>query len=219
MSPAMLFLVYGSVVVLSSTLVLAGLAGLLRVRGVSARSSRLVMGIGVVWVLAHLGVAVSPIDVPGLLSSLLVLGSSLVCAALLARTAGTQGALVALAVTASIVDVVSFSGGVTAWLLTSESEGVARALRFLTVTLQTEAGLVAVVGIGDLAFLGAFYLGLVRHGGRPGIVGSSLVGALLIALAVGLLRGGAFGIPFMAVAVVALSLRWRRKPVAQPCEG
>ena len=63
------------------------------------------------------------------------------------------------------------------------------ALRYLTVTFPVERGLVAVVGIGDLAFLGTFHRALVRLGKRPLMVSLGLVSALLVALAVGLARG------------------------------
>ncbi len=211
MSLAASFLAYSSIVILSSVLVLLGILGVGRL------SPRSVTVLGIAWVTTHVVLGASGASGSAVLSSLLVMGSSVFIAILLARTASTPGALVALAATASIVDIVSFSGGATRWLLSSESGAVSSALRYLTVTLRSDAGLAAVVGIGDLAFLGTFYLGLVREGRRPRTACTSLVGALLVALAVGLAVGGAFGIPFMAVAVVALSRKRAEDSVSEPC--
>ncbi|MGD2069961.1 MAG: hypothetical protein PVI57_14915 [Gemmatimonadota bacterium] len=208
------FPVYAVVLVLSGAVVLFA----------ATRASRMAWRplalIGAAWAVAHVGLAVTPgANRLLIVSNLLVLGSAALGGAMLARTVRSPGALVTLAVTASIVDIVSFSGGPTRWLLSSELDSLSVVLRYLAVTTPSATGTVAVVGIGDLALLGCFFLGLRVTGRSRLVVGSSLVGALLVALVVGLLRGGAFGIPFMAAVVVALSLRSQEESPGEPCPG
>lgn len=143
-------------------------------------------------------------------SNVLVLGSGAVGAALLARAMPTPGALAALAVTASVVDVVSFSTGPTRWLLDSGSAEVSTALRYLAVSIPWSGRTVPVVGVGDLLIFGALFLALRELGHRGWAAGAVLSVGLLLALAVGLVRGGAFGIPFMAAGAVALSVGAQR---------
>lgn len=208
------FPVYSVVLVLSGSVVLVGAT---RVSRLARRPLAL---IGAAWAVAHVGLAVTP-GANGLLivSNLLVLGSAALGGTMLARTVRSRGALVTLAVTASVVDIVSFSGGPTRWLLSSELDSLSLALRYLAVTIPSANGTVAVVGIGDLALLGCFFLGLRATGHPRLVVGAGLVGALLVALVVGLVRGGAFGIPFMAAVVVALSLRSHEESSCEPCAG
>jgi len=141
------------------------------------------------------------------LSNGFVLATSIWGAALISRTVRTAPALVALALAASVADMVSFSGGPTRWLL--DSEGLRGGLAYLAVSLPRAEGTVAVVGIGDLLLFGSFFLALSALDRPPRWVFAALIVALWFALAVGLARGGAFGIPFMAAAVLVL-LRWPR---------
>ena len=142
-------------------------------------------------------------------SNALVLGSAAGVAAVLARTVHTAGSLVALAFTASLVDVLSFSSGPTRWLLSADSP--TDVLRYLAVSFPLTGDQIAVVGIGDLVVLGTLFLGLTQQGHRRSVALTVVAAGLLIALWVGLARGGAFGIPFMAAGAIALIvLGWRR---------
>jgi hypothetical protein len=67
------------------------------------------------------------------LSNVLILGTTIGAATVLARTVRVPGALATLAVTASVVDIVSFTTGPTRWLLSSDSAAVASALLYLAV--------------------------------------------------------------------------------------
>jgi hypothetical protein len=140
-------------------------------------------------------------------SNILVLGSSVGGALLLARTVPSSGALVTLAVTASVVDVVSFLTGPTRWLLDAGVGGTHRAVQYLAVCVPYAGSVVPAVGIGDLLLFGVFFLGLERQGTPRWMSLGVLSLGLLVALGFGLWLGGAFGIPFMAVGTVALSLR------------
>lgn len=197
------YAVFALVIVVSSTFVTLGAAWI----------TRFDINVQVVlagwWLAMHSAAFLSGFGGPWL-SNALVLGSAAGVAALLARTVRTPGSLVALAVTASLVDIVSFLGGPTRFLLDAGSNSISDPLRYLAVSMSVDGDLIAVVGIGDLLIFGVLFLGL-RGQGHPGrSVGAVLAGGLLAALLVGLLRGGAFGIPFMAIGVIALMYRSRR---------
>lgn len=187
------FATYGGIIVAAASLVAAGAEALAR----GARGT--VSVVCVVLVALHLAIAVLGVPAPPLMSSALVLTSSIAGAVLLGRALAAPGAVVVFAITASVVDIVSFSGGATRWLLTADTPSTSRALQFLTVSVSRGEGMVAVVGIGDLLVFGALYLALRSSDCRRTTVLVGLLAALLVALVVGLLRGGAFGIPFMAL--------------------
>lgn len=81
------------------------------------------------------------------------------------------------------------------------------------------AASIPVVGVGDLLLFGTFYLGLSQQGVRPWASVTILTSGLLVALAVGIARGGAFGIPFMAVGVVLLVAASHRRASSELCPG
>jgi hypothetical protein len=204
------FSTYALIVCAASVAVLAGL------RASASLSGAALVGLGFAWAVGHVGAAAMlGATAPFWVSSLLVVGSAVLAGRALSRVATSAGALVALALTASVVDIVSFSGGVTRWILTSESAFASRVLRYLAVTTPTPSGLAAVVGIGDLAFLGAFHVGLEAVGRSARSAAVGLVVALLVALAVGLMRGGAFGIPFMSVVVIGMARSGARQSVRE----
>ena len=163
----------------------------------------------ITWLAMHALALLTGVGGPAL-SNVLVIGSGIGVATLIARTLRAPGSLVALALTASIIDIVSFSSGPTRWLLDSESSGVSKALRFLAVSFRSGQGLRLVVGVGDLLIFGALFLGLTEQGHRGWVAWVVLMAGLLAALAVGLARGGAFGIPFMAIGAISLYLWGRR---------
>lgn len=138
------------------------------------------------------------------LSNGLVLGSAVGAGVLLQRFVPTAGALVALSVAASVADIISFSTGPTRWLLEGPAGETWAGLPYLAVTLPMTGRPVPVVGIGDLLLFTAFFLGLTRLGVKRAASFVALASGLLVALGVGLLRGGTFGIPFMAVGVLLL---------------
>ena len=109
--------------------------------------------------------------------------------------------------------------GPTRWLLSSDSAAVASALLHLAVSLPWDAASIPVVGVGDLLLFGTFYLGLSPQGVRPWASVTILTSGLLVALAVGIARGGAFGIPFMAVGVVLLVAASHRRASSELCPG
>lgn len=196
------YAVFALVIVVSSTLVTIGAVRIARL-GFKAQ----VAPTGV-WLAIHLAAFLSGVGGPWV-SNALVLGTGAVVAALLARTVRTPGSLVALAVTASVVDIVSFTGGPTQFLLDAGSDSISEALRYLAVSMSVDGELIAVVGIGDLLIFGVLFLGLRGHGHPWRLVWTVLTFGLLVALLVGLLRGGAFGIPVTAIGAIALTYRRR----------
>ena len=150
----------------------------------------------------HLLLQTPELNLQVMLPEFIVLGTALGAGVAIGRSLRSTGALVVLAVTASIVDVISFSSGPTRWLLEADSGAGASVLRFLTISVPREGVVVPAVGVGDLLLLAAFFVALrALNRGR------------LVALAVGLWRGGAFGIPFMAAGAVALVLPRKVEPV------
>jgi hypothetical protein len=119
--------------------------------------------------------------------------------------------LVALAVAASVADIISFSTGPTRWLLEGPTGEMWAGLPYLAVTVPVAGQPIPVVGIGDLLLFTTFFLGLTRLGVGRAASFVTLACGLLVALVVGLLRGGAFGIPFMAAGVVLLLVPLMRR--------
>jgi hypothetical protein len=159
------------------------------------------------WIWAWIGLHVALLALhPSslILSNALVLGSAIGGGVLIYRTVPTPGALMALAVAASVADIISFTVGPTRWLLDPASGELWEGLPYLTVSLPMAERTVPVIGIGDLLLFAGFFLGLRRLGPGRIVSFTTLACGLLVALWVGLIRGGAFGIPFMAVGVFLL---------------
>jgi hypothetical protein len=131
-------------------------------------------------------------------SNVAVLSVSIAVGTRIGRGLASRGALLAFAVTASIIDIVSFTAGPTRWLLGRGSGSAREGIRYLAVSLPVSGRDVPIVGVGDLLILAVLFTGL--RGLRMPTFSSAAVlcAGLLAALAVGLVAGGAFGIPFMA---------------------
>lgn len=148
-------------------------------------------------------------------SNLLVLGSAVAGALLLAPTVRSRGALVALAVTASLVDVISFLSGPTRWILDADLSETHGMIRYLAVSVPYGGHVVPAVGIGDLLLFGVFFLGLEERGTPRWLSLTVLTVGLLVALGFGLWLGGAFGIPFMAAGTLILLFGSGKGPRAE----
>jgi hypothetical protein len=199
------FALYGLVILVSCALVAAAASRLVPVQ---ARGRSAWIGI---WLVAHLVLLI--LHPPSLIvSNVVVLGSAVGAGVLLVRLVPTPGALAALAIAASVADIVSFSSGPTRWLLGGGWGQTWAGLSYLAISLPVNERVVPIVGIGDLLLFPTFYLGLSSLGWDRRISFGILAGGLLAALAVGLTRGGAFGIPFMALGVLVLLLPSGRAP-------
>lgn len=124
-------------------------------------------------------------------------------------------AITAFAVAAAIADVLSFTLGPTRGLLEGADRSAGSVIAYLAVSVPAAGTVVPVVGLGDLLVLATFFVALRRVGAPFPARAAVPTAGLLVALAIGLLLGGAFGIPFMAAAVIAY-LYLHRTPTPEP---
>lgn len=163
------------------------------------------------------------------LSNLAVLIGSVGGVLMLERGLRTPGAVAVFLIVAALVDLFSFSGGLTRALIEGYREGTSDLLLYLTLAVPIGGRVVPIVGIVDLLVGGAAAVALLRLGLRPVAVMGTFVVGLLTALAYGLWRGGAPAVPFIAGAVLFLvwrhSMRRTVQPgpapssLAEPCRG
>jgi hypothetical protein len=150
----------------------------------------------------------------GGVSNLLVLAGGVGGATLLARALTEPRAVVVFLVVASLVDVLSFSDGLTRALIDGYRSGESRLLLHLTLVAPIEGQWAPIVGVGDLFISGAAGAALVRFDRPFWHVLAVLWAGLLLALGVGLWRGGVAAVPFIAFAVAVYA--WPRR---QPGRG
>jgi hypothetical protein len=114
----------------------------------------------------------------------------------------SQSSVIAFAITASIVDVLSFSGGLTNKIIANFYESKSLLLQFLAISIPLKGKTAPIVGIGDLLIMAALFYALLKlkyPGWQCFVV---LLSSLLLALALGLFTKGIFGIPFICGAGV-----------------
>jgi hypothetical protein len=141
-----------------------------------------------------------------LVSDLAVLSTALVVGSVIGSALRSPAAVVSFCVVAGIVDVFSFSGGLTRTIVESFQLGDSRVLIHLSIAVPVGGSVRPIVGIGDLIVLAGLFAGFghLRYGGwLPFAV--PVVG-LLLALGVGLVAGGAPALPFIAVATIVYVL-------------
>jgi len=135
------------------------------------------------------------------LTNAAVVVAALAGAYLLARFMSTQVAVVSFAIAGALTDLISVYRGPTRWIV--ESDQARSWLRYLAVGADVDGRWIAIVGLGDLLFLGAFALALKRLGWGPATAVAVPLAGLLGAIGTGLLAGPLPGIPFMSAAVLA----------------
>lgn len=147
--------------------------------------------------------------------SILLAGSSI--GFLLGPMLGSSGAVLAFLFTAALVDAFSFSDGLTNRIVEAYQNGGSTVLRYLAVFVAMGGRDYAVIGVSDIAVVAAAYLGLRKSTGLEWAPALFLLGSLLAAFAVGVLRGGAPGMPFLAVGAGAFVFFFRdRRPLGLP---
>jgi hypothetical protein len=137
---------------------------------------------------------------PWLTNAAVVL-AALAGAYLLAGFMSSRVAVVSFAIAGALSDLISVYRGPTRWIV--ESEEARSWLRYLAVGMDLDGRWIAIVGLGDLLFLGAFALALKRLGWSPATAVSVPLLGLLGAIGTGLLAGPLPGIPFMSATVLA----------------
>ena len=121
----------------------------------------------------------------------------------LSRAVGSKAALWAFLISASVIDLLSFSGGLTRQIIEAAERGNPAILSFLTISLSIEGGTRYILGIGDLAIFGAVYLALRTLGRSPAVAISWPLLGLSAAIIWGSFVGGISAIPFIAVVTLA----------------
>ncbi len=144
------------------------------------------------------------------LSNAVVVASSAAVALALGAGLRDQRSLISFAITASVADIISFAIGPTRALLDRFGGSTGTLVTYLALTLPWQGRRLPVVGIGDLVLLGVFFLAVRQLGFGAAVSWAPPTVGLLVALAVGLLVGGVFGIPFMTAAVIALLIARQR---------
>jgi len=130
----------------------------------------------------------------------------------------SSAGVLAFLTTAAVVDLYSFSGGLTARILEAYHAGGSTLLTYLAVFVELGGRELAVIGVSDIAILVAAYLGLSRSTGLAWEPGLWLLLGLLAAFLVGVLHGGAPGLPFLAGAAWIFALLPGRRAKVSPGE-
>jgi hypothetical protein len=146
----------------------------------------------------------------GLASNIAVLGGATGAAMLLSRPLGSRASVLAFLITAALVDLFSFSEGLTRAIVEAYREGRSPVLLYLTLVVRDAGRPIPVVGIGDLVVGGAAAVALLAVGVRAMLVTAGLGASLFAALVIGIWRGGAAAVPFLAGAF-ALVVWWQAR--------
>jgi hypothetical protein len=122
-------------------------------------------------------------------------------AVLIGANLRTARSVVAFLVTAAVVDILSISSGFSRLIIDQYQAGTSDLLLYLTLVMPIGTRLVPIVGVSDLLVGGSAATALIRIGLRPIAVIGALTVGFIAALAYGLWRGGAPGLPFIAVTI------------------
>ncbi len=148
-------------------------------------------------------------------SDVAVLAVAILFGATLGNTLSSRQALSVFVVVAASMDLYSFSGGLTARIIAEYRSGTSLLLQYLSLSIPGGARIIPVVGVGDLIILGGIYASLrrLRYPAWECFIAPWL--GLIAALVVGLIVGGIYALPFVALAVI--SYVWlRQTDVATP---
>ena len=115
--------------------------------------------------------------------------------------------LITFSVVAGVVDIYSVSGGLTSKLVENAKTGSSDLLYYLVVSIPWDGKVQPVVGIGDFFILAAICFAMIRMGYKTHYLLMAPLSGLIIALVIGLIVGGIYAIPFMALTTV-LYLFW-----------
>jgi hypothetical protein len=120
----------------------------------------------------------------------------------------SKPALISFCIAASIVDIYSVTQGITSDVVDNFRDGSSDLLSYLVISAPIGENIQPIVGIGDFFIISAVYFALARLGyNRSQLLLAPLTG-LLLAIAVGLLVGGVFAIPFISATTI-LYMYWQ----------
>lgn len=158
-----------------------------------------------------------PISV--ILSDTIMMFAAAGFAVLVSRGIKNSTAIISFSITASIVDILSFTVGPTHYLLkTLDHHNTADLLNIMAFSVVINDRICPIVGVGDFLILGMYFAILRQIGANFWTQFLIPTMGLLTALAVGIIVGGSFAIPFMAASVIAYLLFTQRlSHRVQPC--
>jgi hypothetical protein len=188
---------------------LACFAGVVALERLPSRF-RMHLGIGVS--LVYLAVLVVQPGSPWFVSSLLVMMVAVAMGRMIGRGFSSRGAILTFLIVVAVVDLLSFSGGLTRWIIEGYRTGESQLLYYLSISVPLRGRPVPVVGIGDLVIVSGLFRGLrTLSFSTPEVVGILLLG-LTVALGVGLAHGGIAALPFISASVAGYLLLRRDRP-------
>lgn len=144
----------------------------------------------------------------GIVLAVTTLGGTLIGAGLT-----TRSTVISFSIASSLADILSFTVGPTRILLDQFGGATSSLVTYLTITIPVREQVLPLIGIGDLMILSAYFAALRQLGCSALVSFGAPLSGVIAALSVGLVLGGVFGIPFMAVAVVGVLLL-SRKPTS-----
>lgn len=151
------------------------------------------------------------------LSDVLVMLVSVLLGSYISGSLTTPSSIVAFCITASIADIISFSGGVSAKIMTDYAQGKSPFLQYLAVSLPLGGIVAPLIGLGDIIILSSIFYAFAKIGYRGLASFLFPLAGLLIALTVGFLVGGIFALPFIsATTILYLWLQSRNSTSAAP---
>jgi len=185
------YLILGSLVLASGGLAIVGTRGLLTLE--RRVSTLLATGVCLGWVSLLL---LGPVPSWASDASIVLAGTSL--GFLFGRLLPSSPSVLAFLTSAAVVDLVSFTGGLTRHMLEAFRDGSSDMLRSLAVMVVAGGQEWAVVGMSDLVILAAAYVGLRRATGDGSGPALWLLLGLMGGFLAGVAWGGAPGLPFLA---------------------
>ena len=113
-----------------------------------------------------------------------------------------ENSLIVFLITASIIDIISFSGGFTHFITSSYLIEENVLLLYLAISIPFNNNTIPIIGFGDLFILSVIITILMEtKRSNIEIIIASLSG-LLLALTLGLMFGGIYAIPFISISVI-----------------
>jgi len=171
------------------------------IRLISKLKKGILLGVTLPVILVYVGLLIIQPD-NLLISNALVLITSIMVGSLLGMLISNEASVIVFSVTAAIVDLVSFSGGITAKIISNYQSGGSLLLHYLSISIPVGSKIIPIVGIGDFIIVGAIFYSLKRLNYTNTECFLVPTIGLLIALVVGLIVGGIYAVPFIATAVI-----------------
>jgi hypothetical protein len=175
------------------------------VRFMNRFSTKMQLGLTVPIVLGHIVVLIWKPHLI-LLSNFAVLLAAASLGNLIGIILKTESSLITFMITASLVDILSFSGGLTRRIISDYVQNKNMLLQFLCFSLPVKGRIIPVVGIGDLVIMAAVFRALLTFQVPDWQNFLVPVTGLIAALFVGLAVGGVYALPFICAAVVLFLL-------------